>query len=257
MGRRVWDRLYRALDAYVEVSRERPDELAHEEARRWFERRPDWKFYKGAFAPCFKDANGDSHGTDRKQTFQLCEMYYRFLNEQRPELLEGDEFRHLVDGAMAAMYSVHAAIQPLVVALSGSAPQLYRALNPVGALPPVSLRLLRYERNDGLAIRPHVDKSGLTVILDSDDPPDRPNLILGPLNAVEPVKLSSFVPAVKGKNEALMFFGAGLRAAGFEQCAPLPHTVAAVKTAVRHSAVFHWFLPNLDTDAVETKVQVI
>ncbi|MEK7992181.1 MAG: hypothetical protein AAB403_00095, partial [Planctomycetota bacterium] len=101
VGKQVCNRLYRALDAYVEVARRRPDNSpVHEEARRWFERRPDWKFYRGAFAPYFKGANADTHGTDRKQTFQLSEMYYRFLSEQRAELFDGDEFRNLVDGAM-------------------------------------------------------------------------------------------------------------------------------------------------------------
>lgn len=251
----VWRRLYRALDEYShpEATADR-SVTVHAAAADWLEERGLRRFYSGVFAPYFKDTTAEP-GKDKKKTFQFFEVYYRFLNQERADLFEDERFRQLVDGSMAALYSVHAAVHPFVAELRDVNPELYRALSPENALPPVSLRLLRYERTDSLGIRPHIDKSGLTVILDSDDPADETNLVFGPLDPSLSASLDSFRPLTCRQDESLIFFGGGLRAAGFQECRPLPHTVRPFRRAVRHSAVFHWFLPNLETETLHTKLE--
>src|SRR5207247_169745 len=117
-------------------------------------------FY-GHFSPYFRDRTAD--GTDNKQTIQLCAPYYSFLwaeGRRGPAFLKNSAFRRLVDGLMVALYVTHAACMPIIDALKHFNEPLWRALTPTQFLAPVTIRLMRYQRDSYYYMNPHLDKSG-------------------------------------------------------------------------------------------------
>jgi hypothetical protein len=121
-------------------------------------------------------------------------------------------------------------------------------------MPPVAIRLLQYFGDSQFYTDPHVDKSAITIIADTDDPADDPCLVFGPLTPRVPL-LSEFAPIQKRGDESLLFLGAAAREAGFNDFRPIPHAVRpAREQRVRHSAIFFWLLPGIDLKAFSTSV---
>jgi hypothetical protein len=209
--------------------------------------------YSGYFSPYYRNRTGQV-GKDNKQVVQFCEPYYRYLSESAPKLLALSEYRNLVQGMMSALYSTLATYLPIAHSLAQVDRELSQALLPPGTTPSVALRLIRYESDAYYFTNPHVDKSAITVILDSDEPPDQSCLVFAPRETVVP-KLSDFVPVEKNDGDAVLFLGAAPQKASHTWASPAAHAVRPLKTpATRHVAVFFWLLPGIDMSSFNTAV---
>lgn len=254
-----WRHLYSLYDAFVEYVGNHPAKLPlfNETAKKWQSESGLKQFFSGYFSPYFRDTT-DTEGKDNKQTIQFCEPYYRYLYQERSELLEIESFRRLADGLMSHMLSCFSAVVPTVSALGEFEQSLYQALVPRSAMPPIALRLIRYSSDKVFATNPHVDKSAITVIADTDDAEDDPLLVFGPTTFVGQLKLSDFVPVQKRSDESLILLGAAPREAGFSKFRPSPHAVLPILTKkVRHSAIFFWLMPYLDLENFDTTIHCV
>lgn len=253
----VWSRLYTTFDEFSASLDDDPDAIKSfdTEAKNWQATSGLSKFFGGYFSPYYRDTT-KQEGKDKKRIVQLCEPYYRYLYDRNSSLLANKFYREMLDSLMAAMYASCAAIRPLLQELKDVDEQVYNALIPDSSLPPVAIRLLSYDADSVLATNPHVDKSAITVIVDTDDSPDDPKLVFGEPEPPGGVwKLSQFKPFPKDANESIAFLGAALKQAGHTRFRSLPHAVRPfTATAVRHSAVFFWLLPNFDMAKFDTKV---
>jgi SAM-dependent methyltransferase len=250
--------LYAKFDEFVQLVRDRADEprVFNDQAKLWQSQSGLRMHYGGYFSPYYRDTTGKA-GRDNKATIQLCEPYYRFLYEQRSQLLRNECFRRLAQSLLAAMYSTFTCFRSVLVELRESYPRLYARLAPEDAPPPIAIRLLRYEHDDRLATNPHVDKSALTVILDSDDPSSEGRLLVGdPSVSTTPQRLSAFKVCEQEPGTCPVFFGAALKEAGYGNFRPMPHAVRPFDSAVRHSAVFFWLLPEHDMSCFDTTVLI-
>jgi hypothetical protein len=251
----VWNRLYGALDAFANFL------AAHDEYADVFDRTAKaWQVesgldlhFSGYFSPYYRNRVGQA-GKDQKQIFQFCEPYFRYLANRHPELLALAPFARLAEGSLAALYSVYSAVLPLIDALRNVDKELLAALRPHNALPPIAIRLLQYEGDSQFFTDPHVDKSAITIITDTDDSVDDPCLVFGPLAPATPL-LSQYAPMIKRKDESLLFLGAAAREAGFAAFRPAPHAVRPSREhRIRHSAIFFWLLPGIDLKLFSTSV---
>ena len=255
----AWLRLYNKFDAFVEAVAKLPREhrLAFDEAAASWRTESGLRFhYSGYFSPYYRDRVGET-GKDQKQILQSCIPYYSYLSEHHPHLLAMPEFETLLNGLHAALASIYADCLPFVHALREFAPALSDALLSRDTMPPVVLRLLRYEASCQFLTHPHVDKSAITIIAHTDDPPDDPCLVFAPRVSDHPLPLSAFAPA-GSSDQALMFMGAAPQQAGLSRFSAAPHAVRPVREKrVRHSAVFFWLLPGIDLHPFSTHVPFV
>jgi hypothetical protein len=253
----AWQELYSAFDEFVgslpKDSEER--DLYNQYAKEWQALGGLRDTYGGYFSPYFRDTSG-VEGRDNKRIIQLCAPYYKYLHDRDAVLLRNDRFRRLLDKMMAALLTSYSSIIGPIAELEAVEPDFVRALHPRGELPPVVIRLLSYGRDDQLSTNPHVDKSAITVILDSDDTDTNPRLVFGDANAHGVQRLSSFTPFLKGPDESIVFFGAAPSQAGYERLRPAPHAVRPFLEPTRHSAIFFWLLPDFDMHDFDTTIVV-
>jgi hypothetical protein len=209
--------------------------------------------YSGYFSPYYRDRT-EQAGKDNKRVVQFCEPYYRYLYRQAPDLLAIPEYRNLAQGMMSALYSAFATYLPIIKSLAEVDCELSRLLLAAGETPPVALRLIRYESDNFFFTNPHVDKSAVTVILDSDEPSEHGCLVFAPPQTESP-KLSEFAPVAKKDGEALLFLGAAPRQASHMWASPAAHAVRPLSTpTTRHVAIFFWLLPGIDLSTFSTAV---
>jgi hypothetical protein len=251
----VWARLYDAFDTFSDFVEEHHEyaNVFDTTARAWQSESGLALHFSGYFSPYFRDRVGQT-GKDQKKIFQFCEPYFRYLADYHPELLSIASFARLAEGSLAALYAVYSAVFPLICSLGHLNEKLLSALLPRNTMPPISIRLLRYNGDSHFFTNPHVDKSAITIITDTDDPADDPCLVFAPPAVAQPL-LSQFAPIQKGKNESLLFLGAAAREAGFADFRPAPHAVRPSREQrVRHSAIFFWLLPGTDLKLFSTSV---
>ena len=254
----AWNELYRRLTTFAEFI------TSNDEFSRTFDAKArDWQInsglrlhYSGYFSPYYRNRVGQP-GRDNKIIFQMCEPYYRYLAEHDPALFTIPEFRSLADGAMAALFSSLAEYTPLIEALRDIDASLAHRLITRQMLPPVSIRLLRYYSDKQFFTNPHVDKSAITVILDTDEPVETPCLVFAPRSA-KPPALSTFAPIQRRPDESLLFFGAAAMKAGYRGFEPSAHAVRPLLTSsVRHVAIFFWLLPGIDLASFNTSTAYV
>jgi len=256
LPRWVWQRLYDALDAFADFVAANSEyaTVFDTTAKAWQADRG--LEFSGYFSPYFRNRVGQA-GKDQKYIFQICEPYFRYLADQQPRLLALPTFARLAESALATLYSLHAAMLPLMRALRAKHPGLHAALMQDDVMPPVVLRLLHYRGDGQFFTDPHVDKSAVTVIVNTDDPVDDPCLVFAPSTVGTPL-LSEFRAVRKHQDEALVFLGAAGREAGFSGCAPAPHAVRPARVPrTRHSAIFFWLLPGIDLRSFSTAVPFV
>lgn len=254
----VWQHLYDALDLFtkhVAIS-VKYAETFNRAAKEWQERSGLSLQFSGYFSPYFRNRLGQKD-KDQKAIFQICEPYYRYLSRTHPELLAVQEFGSLVEGTLAAMQSVYCAVLPHILSLNLEHSEFLSAIRPIDGLPPIALRLLHYESDSHFFTDPHVDKSAVTIILNTDDPLDDPCLTFAPADSTNPL-LSQFVPVPVQRDQSILFLGAAGREAGFSGLRPAVHAVKPAKAnRVRHSAIFFWLLPGIDLRTFSTNVSFI
>lgn len=259
LSKTAWNRIYALFDAFVDSVSLDPSAMQafNDSAKEWQVRSGLSPYFASYFSPYFRDTN-HKQGKDQKRIIQMCEPYSRYLDQAKSPLLDNHFYRALLDGLMAALYSTVAAIEPLLGELREDYPDVYNALVPDANLPPVALRLLSYSSDNAFATNPHVDKSAVTVIVDTDDPIEDPKLVYAPPTVIGTCpKLSHFRPVMRAENGAVMFLGAALQQAGYSEFTPLPHAVRPFRSAgLRHSAVFFWLLPHFDMKTFDTTVFV-
>ena len=252
----VWQHLYDALDAFADFVAANPEyaTVFDTTAKAWQAERG--LEFSGYFSPYFRNRIGQA-GKDQKYIFQICEPYFRYLADRHPRLLALPAFARLADAALAVLYSLHAAMLPLMSSLRDAHPGLHAALMQGEVMPPVVLRLLHYRGDGRFFTDPHVDKSAVTVIVNTDDPEDDPCLVFAP-STVGTLLLSEFRPVRKRQDEAIVFLGAAGREAGLSGCAPAPHAVRPSRVPrTRHSAIFFWLLPGIDLKSFSTAVPFV
>jgi len=255
----MWCSLYTAFEEFTEFVSSHPEysTVFNDSAKAWQANSGLRLHYSGYFSPYYRSTAGQ-RGKDNKKIVQLCEPYYRHLCESQPTLLEIPEFRRLIEGLMAAMYSSFAKYLPFIYAMRDFDPALAEALMPRDTTPPVVIRLLSYYSDDYYFTNPHVDKNAVTVILDTDEPEDSPCLVFAPYEVQTAPSLSTFAPVSKREDEALMFLGASPREAGYGNYIPAIHAVRPLEIpAMRHAAVFFWLLPGIDLEGFSTSVPFI
>ena len=250
----AWVELYQQFTAFAEFVSAHPElsDTFDVTAKEWQAESGFRSHFSGYFSPYYRNRAGES-SRDNKIIFQFCEPYYRYLSEREPELFALPPFRNLVDGLMAALFSAFATYLPLVNALRDIDPALAHRLLPIARVAPVSIRLLRYYSDKKFFTNPHVDKSAITVILDTDEPIDQPCLVFAPRSDGSAPRLSQFAPVPHREHESLVFFGAAPQQAGHTAFSPAAHAVKPLTTSqVRHVAIFFWLLPGIDLAMFDT-----
>jgi hypothetical protein len=254
----VWRRLYQSFASFVDCLSSHPElgNTFDQTAKSW---QADSGFkldFSGYFSPYYRNRTGQV-GRDNKKVVQFCEPYYRYLCERAPELLAIPQYRSLTEGMMSALYSAFATYLPLVDALAEVDSRLRQALIPRSAAPAVALRLIRYESDAYYFTNPHVDKSALTVVIDSDEPSNESCLVFAPQQKTAP-KLSEFKPAQREEGDALLFFGAAPREANHAWAVPAAHAVRPLqKPMSRNVAIFFWLLPGIDMSGFSTSTNYV
>lgn len=259
LPRFLWRDLYTSFAAFAEVASSRPEyaDTFDRKAKAWQVESGLRLHFSGYFSPYYRDRMGQA-GRDNKKVIQFCEPYYRYLCETEPQLFELAEFRTLVDGMMAALYSSLAAYTPLVYALKDIDPKLAETLLPREMMPPVAIRLIRYQGDNYYFTNPHVDKSAITVILDTDEPEDSPCLVFAPQGRGSAPLLSEFAPVLRREGEALVFLGAAPREAHYPNLLPAGHAVRSLESPrVRNVAIFFWLLPGIDLAKFDTAIPFV
>jgi hypothetical protein len=159
---------------------------------------------------------------------------------------------------MAALYSSLTTYLPLVRELHKVAPDLAAALLPPDGAPSVAIRLIRYNPDNYFFTNPHVDKSAITFIADTDEPMSEAGLVFAPLRSSGPPRLSEFQPVRKNSGESLGFLGAAARQAHFDHFEPAPHAVRPLSTlAIRHVAIVFWLLPGVNLAEFDTAIEYV
>ena len=253
LPKHTWRQLYMSLSRFGEWFSEHKEygDVFDQTAKAWQIDSGLKLYFSGYFSPYYRDRTNQV-GRDNKRVIQFCEPYYRYLCDQAPTLLKIPEFRSLVQGMMAALYSSYATFLPTLRELSAIDPQLCKALMPDGTLPPVVLRLIEYQSDAYYFTNPHVDKSAVTIILDTDEPTDQSCLVFAPRENALP-RLSDFSPVQKQDRDALVFFGAAPQVANHGWAIPAPHAVRPLKAPfTRHVAIFFWLLPGVDLSRFDT-----
>lgn len=257
----VWRDLYASFASFAEVaSHLEYADIFDIEAKEWQAESGLRLHFSGYFSPYYRNRVGQS-GRDNKKVIQFCEPYYRYLCRSQPQLFEMIEFRVLVDRMMAVLYSSLASYTPLVHALSGIDHELAENLLQGDLGPPVAIRLISYQGDDYYFTNPHVDKSAITVILDTDEPNDRPCLVFAPHGRESTPPLSEFAPVLTREGEALAFLGAAPREANHRKFLPAGHAVRRLEgsgmPSVRNVAIFFWLLPGIDLARFNTAIPFI
>lgn len=260
LPRIFWRELYHVFDDFVAWTIRHPADAADldAEAARWRAQSGFKAHFSHYFSPYYRNRAGQT-GKDRKQIFQMCQPFFQHLAARKPWWFTIPSFRLLAERMIAALYATFAACTTVIHALRDLDDSLAAALSPRHLLPPVAIRLLRYEADNYFCTNAHVDKSAVTIVLDTDDAADDQCLVFAPIDfATRPVLLSEFRPIAKDDGEALVFLGAAPLQAGYSRFLPAPHAVRpCMRAAVRHSAIFFWLLPNVDMDDFDTSVPVI
>ena len=256
LPRTAWSHLYEGFDDFTSSLGDAALIADfNSEAKRWQKASGLQQFFGGYFSPYYRDTTNQA-GKDQKRILQICEPFYRFVYENGSPLLENEKYRRVLDGMMAALYSTMAGFEPYINALKEIDPKAYRALVPQTGLPPVALRLLSYSADAALATNPHVDKSAITIIADTDDSLENSKLVYcGSSNSDRMLMLSDFKSFDAEAGECVVFLGAALEEAGHPEFKALPHAVQPVISSTpRHSAVFFWLLPGQDMETFNTTV---
>jgi len=119
----------------------------------------------------------------------------------------------------------------------------------------VITKIVRYQHIDDWHEKPHFDKSGLTLIWDSDD--DNHDSLMVCSNNHEPKKEALKLPhRLFGKemdiSSTLLITGLCLGVAGYD-LKPTLHYVGPIKNKYRHSLISFLLVPNIDTKDLKTE----
>lgn len=250
-----WEELYILFDKFIRSLSSDEKNSFNLEAKKWQETSGLSLFYGGYFSPYYRDTT-KLEGKDNKQIFQICLPYFQYLDSTNSVLLQNESFKRLLECSIATMMVCYQSLIPLVERFKTYDSTLYNRLIPSASLPPIALRLIRYENDALLATNPHVDKRALTLLLNSNSDPENDKVILAKDINKENLSLNDFGSINRVKNQSLLFFGAAPREAGFQNYKPMPHAVSPFKEPVRHSAVFFWLLPDHDMSSFDTTVKV-
>lgn len=144
---------------------------------------------------------------------------------------------------------------PVVLALGENDERIIERLLPEGRRPAIIVRLIRYEPGPNSGTKAHHDKSGLSVILDSDDP-DEDYFVLGRYGSSSMAELHRPYrhQASRGAwTSAIVFPGLCFQEAGFSWIKPTVHAVRPFsEERQRHAVVGFLLVPYLDMKHLQT-----
>lgn len=249
--------LYSAFDDFIALllKNSELEILINNIAEDWRKLADHESFYAGA-PPKFQDRTRRDDKAE-KIYLQFCLEYFLFFSRYKSIYQQYPEVKKLYDLLLRAHYAALQVFRPFVELLSVTNPGLEKVLLPKTCVPPVMLKLVRYEPSGNLGTAPHHDKSALTLLMNSDDQGNE-KFAVGRCEDGW-LKLSDLKPPLRQKpNErgAILFPGMCLREAGFERLQPSPHCVLPVLGRKRrHSLIAFLLVPHLKTDALVTNVE--
>ncbi|HEV8715456.1 MAG TPA: 2OG-Fe(II) oxygenase family protein [Candidatus Binatia bacterium] len=258
---RFFDHLYGLFEEFIEAIQnnlelERQIDAIGEE---WLHH-PDNFFFFSEAPPKFQDRTRRDDKADKLYA-QFYFEFFCFLTERYGDLL--GKFRSLrcFYSSLACLHYIALGVfLPLIRALDRTNPGLERRLFPEHRVPPIMIKILRYNSNTNWGTLPHYDKSGLSLIMNSDDANDE-NFVVGrhgdgilkPSDLKQPVRTST--PS-NGRTSGIVIPGMCLQEAGFRRLKPTPHAVLPVtKSTNRHAVVAFWLVPEINPAGLITNVE--
>lgn len=249
-----YDELYKLYDQVIDLMSQ--DTYFYETyklaSERWKSIAKNNNLYGRFFKPYYRDRRGVI-GTDEKVILQTCPSFYQYLAFSFYNIYMNYPVLERLKSKLMAIILAHKKHVVQFIHLMDDG--LKKVLMPESGETPVSIRILRYEKDSKLSTNPHVDKTAFTLILNTNDPPDREKLIVR--NVDEPIKyLSQYeVPKIH-EDHSLLFFGAALEQAGHKAYKALAHAVLPFNHShERYSIILFWHLPNFDMSNFSTKVE--
>lgn len=209
----------------------------------------------------FRDCSKKLNKKDQKIYFQFCTEYYSLIKRDEKARALLDEFVFLkIFLNYLDMISNKSKIllNESIDTLERDVPGLRKTLMGDRKELTVVIRLLRYYGgSDKLCTSPHFDKSGLTLLLDNNDPVDAEKFIIGPYrDQFDPNQLSKpkrqFI-GNKNYSSTLLFPGACLKLGNLPMN-PVPHAALPAPAQHRYSLIAFCLVPNINTTVIQTTV---
>lgn len=252
-----YDILYKEYDHFIELMSGNTEILAiiTQSETEFFEIEGEGNRYCSA-PPSYRDPMRHAKKINNRIYFQFIKEHYDLLLKKYPQIFRQDpslgiffETLLIVD-RMAKEYftGILDNLEKIHPTIKGTMYGAHRELT-------VITKIVRYQQIDDWHEKPHFDKSGLTLIWDSDD--DNHDSLMVCSNSHEPKKEALKLPhRFFGKerdiSSTLLITGLCLGAAGYD-LKPTLHYVGPIKNKYRHSLISFLLVPDIDTKALKTE----
>lgn len=250
-----YDGLYRSFDTFVEAVGQDPavESALNESGRRWLSSRNTSMWYSGV-PPKFEDRTRRDDKAE-KLYCQASQEYVEYCRSRNPVLYQVaavcalyEHIEQIIESAVPILLSV-------IDQLTESNPGLRDRLYAPHRYAPVILRVIRYHRTTNFGTQPHVDKSGLSLVLDNSDSRLSEKLVIASNKRPTELTLADLhSPRRRCPGSAILIPGRCLQDVGFLDLPPSPHAVLPMDTERRHSVIAFWLVPNFSMDQLITDV---
>lgn len=251
-----YNRLYESFDYFIELIKNDKnllEKLTHTEKE--FLSMENLSNQYCSTPPSYRDYLEHTQKRHDKIYFQFIKEHYELFKSAYPELLQSNPqiqefFEQMVkiDEMAKKMFNV------VVSGLQEKHPEVENCLLGKNREFTVVTKIVRYEKSDKWGTTPHFDKSGLTLIWDSDDE-DHDSLLVCEKN-LDPNVADLKKPKRNFANmdkvtSTLLIVGSCLSKVGIN-INPTLHGVSSINKDRRHSVISFALVPNIDTSDLQT-----
>jgi hypothetical protein len=252
-----YDNLYKNYDHFINVMKTNLElsEIMFQSEDDFFLIEEQGKRYCSA-PPSYRDPTRHAKKINNRIYFQFIKEHYDLLLKNYLKIFHDDSslsnfFESLLNvDKMAKRY-----FEGILDELEKNHPGIKSTMYGKHKELTVVTKIVRYQRIDDWHEKPHFDKSGLTLIWDSDD--DNHDSLMVCSNINEPRKEALKLPhRLYGKDKdissTLLIIGLCSDVVGYD-LKPTLHYVGPIKHEYRHSLISFLLVPDIDTKNLKTE----
>lgn len=252
-----YNNLYRAYGHFIDVMSINPEIstiIAQSEAE-FFQIKEVENRYCSA-PPSYRDPTRHAKKINNRIYFQFIKEHYDLLLRRYPKIfLENPSLLNFFETLLIVDRMAKEYFTGILDDLEKIHPTIKSAMYGAHRELTVITKIVRYQHINDWHEKPHFDKSGLTLIWDSDD--DNHDSLMVCSNNHEPKKEALKLPhrlfgKEKDISSALLITGLCLGTVGFD-LKPTLHYVGPIKNQYRHSLISFLLVPDIDTKDLKTE----